>query len=129
MYQEVGFKPTQWSIDNKLAASSITLVFCVLAYLVKCAWNEVGPNFIALLSTQFAKHEISFLIKIRIINQISTCCLLLVTGIQLLFAYLENHVEIWLVILFLLWQKIHGKQICVLSSSMKLGPGERHIQS
>ena len=29
------------------------------------------------------------------------CCIFLVTGIQLLFAYPENHVEIWLVILFL----------------------------
>ena len=29
------------------------------------------------------------------------CCILLVTGIELLFAYLENHVKLWLVILFL----------------------------
>ena len=48
--------------------------------------------------------------------------MLLVTGIQLLFAHLENHVEIWLLILFLLRQKFHAKQIFVLSSSMKLGP-------
>ena len=34
-------------------------------------------------------------------NQISMCWILLVTGIQLLFAYLENHVEMWLEILFL----------------------------
>ncbi len=51
------------------------------------------------------------------------CCILLVTGSQLLFAYPENHVEIWLVILFLSRKKFHAKQIVVLSSSMKLGPG------
>ncbi len=50
------------------------------------------------------------------------CCILLVTGSQLLFAYPENHVEIWLVILFLSRKKFHAKQIFVLSSSMKLGP-------
>ena len=31
--------------------------------------------------------------------------------------------EIWLVILFLSNKKFHAKLICVLSSSMKLGPG------
>lgn len=35
----------------------------------------------------------------------------------------KNHVEIWLVILFLSRQKFHAKQIFVPSSSMKLGPG------
>ena len=47
-----------------------------------------------------------------------------VTGIQLLFAYPENQVEIWLVILFLSRKKFHAKEIFVLSSSMKLGPGQ-----
>ena len=46
-----------------------------------------GPNFIELL----------FLDKNRITNQISICCILLVTGIQLLCAHTENHVGIWLV--------------------------------
>ena len=40
-----------------------------------------------------------------------------------MFAHPENHVEILLVILFLSRQKFHAKQIVVLSSSMKLGPG------
>ena len=34
--------------------------------------------------------------------------------------------EIWLVILFLSRKKFHAKQIVVLSSSMKLGPGEQN---
>ena len=51
------------------------------------------------------------------------CCILLVTGILLLLAYPENHVEIWLVILFLSRKKFNATQICVLNSSMKLlGP-------
>ena len=33
-----------------------------------------------------------------------------------------QQMEIWLVILFLSRKKCHAKQICVLSSSMKLGP-------
>ena len=33
-----------------------------------------------------------------------------------------RQMEIWLVILFLTRKKFHAKQICVLSSSMKLGP-------
>ena len=53
------------------------------------------------------------------------CCIFLVTGIQLLFAYPENHVEIWLVILFLSREKFLAKQIFVLSISIKLGPGIR----
>ena len=44
------------------------------------------------------------------------------TGIQL-FACPENHVEVLLVIRFLSRKKFHAKQIVVLSSSMKLGPG------
>ena len=47
---------------------------------------------------------------------------MLVTGIQLLFAFPENRMEIWLVNLFLSRKKYHAKQIFVLSSSMKLGP-------
>ena len=50
------------------------------------------------------------------------CCILVVTSIQLLFAYPKNQVEIWLVILFLSRQKIHAMNIFVLSRSMKLGP-------
>ena len=46
---------------------------------------------------------------------------LLVTGIQLLPAYPENHMEIWLVILFLSRKKFHAKQTFVLGF-MKLGP-------
>ena len=38
-----------------------------------------------------------------ITSQISICYIVLVTGIQLLFAYPENHMEIWLV--------NHAKQI------------------
>ena len=57
-----------------------------------------------------------------ITNKISLCCILRVTGIQLMFAHPDNHVEIWLVILFLSRQTFHAKQILVLSSSMKLGP-------
>ena len=53
----------------------------------------------------------------------SICCILLVTGIQLLFAYPENHVDIWLVIMFLSRQKCHAMQMFMLSSCMKLGPG------
>ena len=34
-----------------------------------------------------------------------------------------DKMEIWLVILFLSRKKCHAKQICVLSSAMKLGPG------
>ena len=55
-----------------------------------------------------------------ITNQISIACISLITGVQLLFAYPENHVETCLVILFLSRQQFYGKQIFVLSSSMKL---------
>ena len=51
---------------------------------------------------------------------------MLLTGIQLLFACPENHMDILLPFLFLslitFYQKFHAKQICVLSSTMKLGP-------
>ena len=82
-----------------------------------------GPNFIELLRTKICLAWNFFLGKNKITNKISICCILLASGIQLLFAYPENHVEIWLVILFLSRQKFHAKQIFVLSSSMKLGPG------
>ena len=62
--------------------------------------------------------------KNRITNQISICCILIVTGNQLLFAYPENHVETWWVFLFLSRKKFHAKQTFMLSSSMKLGPGQ-----
>ena len=58
-----------------------------------------------------------------ITNQISICCILLDTGIQVLFVYPENHVAIWLVNLFLSMKKFHAKQIFVLTGFMKLGPG------
>ena len=57
-----------------------------------------------------------------LLNKIN-CCILLVTGIQLLFAYPENPIEIWLVILFLSRKKCHAKHFFVLSISMKLCPG------
>ena len=34
-----------------------------------------------------------------------------------------QHMEIWLVILFLSGKKIHAKQLFVLTGFMKLGPG------
>ena len=48
------------------------------------------------------------------------------TGIQLLSAYPENQVEIWLVTLFLSVKKFHAN--IVLSSSMKLGLGWSHTK-
>ena len=36
--------------------------------------------------------------------------------------------EKWLVILFLSRKKFHAKQICVLSSAMKLGPGHNYSE-
>ena len=96
------------------------------------SWRQVvGPNiraqfYIELLSTTVCLAWHFFLDKNRITNQIFFCCILLVTGIQLLFAYPKNHIEIWLVILFLSRRKFHAKQICVLGSSMKLGPDLWH---
>ena len=69
-----------------------------------------------------AKHEISSLITTGLPTKFHFFCIFLVTGIQLLFAHPENHVKIWLVILFLSRKESHTKQIFVLSSSMKLGP-------
>ena len=48
--------------------------------------REPGSNFIELLSAQICLAWSFFLDKNRITNQISICCRLLVTGIQLLFA-------------------------------------------
>ena len=63
-----------------------------------------------LLSTKICLAWNFFLDKNRITNQISIGCILLVTGIQLLFAYPKNHVEIRLVGLFLSRKKYHAKQ-------------------
>ena len=62
-------------------------------------------------------------IKNNITNHILVCYILLVTGIQLLFAYPKNQEDIWLVILFLLRKKFHAKQTFVLTGFMKLGAG------
>ena len=78
-------------------------------YLIcSLSWILPGPNFIELLSTKICLAWNFFLDKNRITNHISICCLLLVTGTQLLFAYPENHVEIWLVILLLSMKKCHA---------------------
>ena len=63
--------------------------------------------------------------KIKITSQTSIYHKVLVTGIQLLFAYPENHMEIWLENLFLSRKKFLAKRICVLSSFMQLGPAYR----
>ena len=81
-----------------------------------------GPNFIELLSTEICWACTFFLDKNRNTNKIAIYCILFVTGNQLLLAYPENHVEIWLVIPFLSRKKFHAKQFFVFSSSMKLGP-------
>ena len=60
---------------------------------------EPGPNFIELLSTQICLALNFFLDKNRITNQMFICCILRVTGIQLLLAY--PYPNLWLVILFL----------------------------
>ena len=85
--------------------------------------KHTRPNFTELLSTKICLSWNFFLDKNRITNQIHICWILLVTGSQLLIAYPENHVKIWLVILFLLRKKFHAQRICVLSSSLKMGPG------
>ena len=79
---------------------------------------------IELLSTTICLAQNFYLDKNRITNQISVCCILLNTDVQrLLFAYPENNVGIWLVIMFLSRKKCHAKQLFfLLSSSMKLGP-------
>ena len=75
--------------------------------------HAVALALILTTAKKFAEHEMSSLIKTGFVtNQSSICCMLLVTGIQLLFAYPENHVEIWLVILFSSWNIFHAKQFC-----------------
>ena len=68
-----------------------------------------------------------FLDKNRITNQNFHFYITCTVGIQLLFAYPEIQVEICLVILFLSRQTsrqtFYAKQMFVLSSSMKWGPG------
>ena len=61
----------------------------ILLYPLAEVKESKGPNFIELLSTKNCLAWNFFLDKIRITNQISICCILLVTGIQLLFAYPE----------------------------------------
>ena len=61
-------------------------------------------------------------LSVKFTNQISICRILLDTGVQLLFAYHENYVEIWLVVLFWLRKQFHAKQIFVLTGFMKLSP-------
>ena len=102
-----------------------------LIYIGKlyCCFPKTWPNFIELLSTKICSALNFFLDKNRITNQIPICCILLVTGTQLLFTYPENHVEIWSVILFLSREKFHAKQIVMLSSSMKLGSGADYFHS
>ena len=72
-----------------------------------CWWQDClkarvipGPNFRELLSTKICLAWNFFLHKNRITKQISNCCKLLITGVQLLNANPENHVKTWLVILF-----------------------------
>ena len=105
---------TEWSTGTPMV-----IWHCIIMAL---CW-EPGPNFIEVLSTKICLTWNFFLDKNRITNQISIWCILPVTGIQLLFAYPENRMEIWFEILFLWRPKFHAKQIFLLSSSMKLGPG------
>ena len=60
--------------------------------------------------------------KNRITNQISILLHFLVTGIQLLYADLENPQKFGWEILFLSRQTFHAKLLFVLSSSMNLDP-------
>ena len=119
----------------KYFAPSPTVVFQKDTSLIRPPWkrknnsSHTGPNFIELLSTKICLAWNLFLDKSRITNKVSICCIFLVTGIQLLFAYPENHLEIWWVILLLSRKKFHAKQFCVLSSSMKLGPGDGVLQN
>ena len=73
-----------------------------------------GPNFIEPLSTKICLACNFFLNKNRITNQnFNFLHKLLVTGIQLLFAYAENHVEIFLVILFLSMNFMLSNFLCL----------------
>ena len=102
---------------KSLSCSAEMLYACVMCVLCLCfclvTWgfdlnviSTPGPNFIELLSTSICLAWNFFLDKNRITSQITICCILL--GIQLLFAYPENHVEIWLVIRFLSKKKCHA---------------------
>ena len=106
--------------SSPLLVTIMLWLFWVITNSVQCLSR---PNLIELLSTKICLAWNYFLDKNRITNQTSIWCILLVTSIQLLFAYPENHMEIWLEILFLWRQKFHAKLIVVLSSSVKLGPG------
>ena len=100
---------------------------------VSCHVSHVfrGPFWARLHRTAQHKKLPSFkfssLIKKYIVtHQIYICCILLVSGTHPLLACPENHVELWLVSLFFVFlprKRFHAKQIVVLSSFMKLGPG------
>ena len=79
------------------------VLMLVQSHSLQFTWCLPGPNFKELLSTKTCLAWYFFLSKNRITNQMSICCILLVSGIQLylLFAYPESHKEIWLAILFL----------------------------
>ena len=88
--------------------------------------RAAGPNFIELLSTKMCSawnffHNKSGLCtvptKFPSNFQDYNIWIPVSSNMQLM--------EIWLVILFLSRKKFHAQQICVLSSSIKLGPGDR----
>ena len=93
-------------------------MFLLLPYVLvlqinysKCTLNCSGPNFIE-LHKNMLQHEISSLIKTGLPAKFPCVVhIFLVTSIPLLYAYSENHME------------VYAKQIFVLSSSMKWGPG------
>ena len=74
---------------------------------------------------QNAQHEISSLTMEGYQPNFHSLLIACFWYIQLLFAYPENYLETWLVIMFLSRQKFPAKQIVVLSSSMKLGPEDK----
>ena len=90
---------------KKYRLSYIILYAEVCEYTAKFNWIDAprcvikryirpGPNFIKPVSTKNCLAWNFCLDKNKITNQILICCILLVTDIQLLFAYPENHVEI-----------------------------------
>ena len=108
--------------SNMLGWFIFTSRTCVQIMSTFSFFRKAGPNFIELLSIKICLALNFFLLKNRITNQISICCVFLITCIQLLCGYPENHVEIWLITLLLSRKKFHAKQLFVQSSSMKLGP-------
>ena len=89
---------TDCCITNSLYDGVVMLWRLILRKLIY--WNQYatckpGPNLIELLSTNinFCPARNFFLDK-KPDFQPSICCILLVTGIRLLFAYPENHVDI-----------------------------------